>query len=338
MSTLQFLWFLIIGVLFTGFFFLDGFDFGVGMATKTLARNKRERDQVIQTIGPVWETNQVWLITAGGAMFASFPEWYASLFSGFYNFLLLVLVGLIIRGVSFKFRSSADNARERNIWEWTLCIGSFLSTFFLGMMFVDLVRGMPLDETKNVMNATFTDFVNIYAIVGGVAVTLISYLHGLNYLRLKTDGKIRKRANDQAKKLYPVLFVGLVAFAVLSFLETDFFKERMVSSLVILIAIVLFAVIAAYGTYKDKEGLSFISTGLIFAGVVAFLFNGLFPRVMIAQDPNFHLLIENASSTPYTLKVMTTVTAILLPIVLAYTAWTYKKFAKRVSVDVLDNY
>lgn len=338
MSTLQLLWFLIIGVLFTGFFFLEGFDFGVGMAMKTLARNKRERDQVINTIGPIWETNQVWLITAGGAMFASFPEWYASLFSGFYNILLLVLVGLIIRGVSFKFRSSADNARERNLWEWTLCIGSFLTAFFLGMMFVDLVRGMPLDASKNVMNPTFTDYVNIYSIVGGVAVTLISYLHGLNYLRLKTDGKIRERANAQAKKLYPVLFVGLVAFAVLSFLETDFFKERMVSSLIILVAIVLFAVMAAYGTYKDKEGFSFISTGLIFVGLVAFLFNGLFPRVMIAQESALHLLIENASSTPYTLKVMTIVTVCLLPIVLIYVGWTYKQFNKRVSIDVLDNY
>ncbi len=338
MSNLQLLWFFLSAVLFTGFFFLEGFDFGVGMAVKTLAKNKRERDQIIRTIEPVWETNQVWLITAGGAMFASFPEWYASLFSGFYIFLLLVLVGLIIRGVSFKFRSSAENAKERNIWEWTLCVGSFLATFFLGMMFIDLVRGMPLDETKNVMNATFGDYVNLYAIVGGVAVTLISYIHGLNYLRLKTDGKIRVRANEQLKKLYPVLFVGLVAFAVLSFLQTDFFTERMVSSLIILVLIVAFAAVAAYGTYKDKEGLSFISTGLVFAGVVAFLFNGLFPRVMVAQDAKYHLLIENASSTPYTLKVMTIVTLILLPIVLLYTAWSYKKFAKRVPIDVLDKY
>ena len=337
MTNLEFLWFLLSAVLFTGFFFLEGFDFGVGMAVKTLARNKRERDQVIHTIAPVWETNQVWLITAGGAMFASFPEWYASLFSGFYNFLLLVLVGLIIRGVSFKFRTMAESARERNVWEWTLCIGSFLAPFFLGMMFIDLVRGMPLDETKNVMNAGFTDYVNLFSIVGGVAVTLICYIHGLNYLRLKTEGKIRVRANEQLKKLYPVLFVGLVAFAVLAFIDTDFFEKKMISSLIILVLIVAFAAIAAYGTYKDKEGLSFISTGLIFAGIVAFLFNGLFPRVMIAQDPKFDLLIENASSTPYTLKVMTIVTFILLPIVLLYTGYAYKKFSKRVSVDVLDH-
>ena len=338
MSNLQLLWFLLSAVLFTGFFFLEGFDFGVGMSVKLLAKNKRERDQVIHTIEPVWETNQVWLITAGGAMFASFPEWYASLFSGFYNFLLLVLVGLIIRGVSFKFRASAENARERTVWEWTMCIGSGLATFFLGMMFVDLVRGMPLDASKNVMNASFTDYVNLYSIVGGVAVTLISYLHGLNYLRLKTDGKVRERANAQAKKLYPVLFAGLVAFAILSFIDTDFFKERMMSSLIILVLIVVFAAMAAYGSYKDKEGFSFISTGLVFAGVVAFLFNGLFPRVMVAKDAEFHLLIENASSTPYTLKVMTIVTLVLLPIVLLYTAWSYKKFSKRVSVDVLDRY
>lgn len=333
MSTLELVWFALIGILFTGFFFLEGFDFGVGIAVKTLARNKRERDQIIHTIGPVWETNQVWLITAGGAMFASFPEWYASLFSGFYLFLLFVLVGLIIRGVSFKFRSSSENAKERNVWEMTLFVGSILAPFFLGMMFVDLVRGMPLDATKNVMDASFGDYINLFAIVGGVAVTLLSYLHGLNYLRLKTDGKIRERALAQSKKLYPVLFVGLVAFAILAFLQTDFFEARFVSSLILLVLIVVFAVMGAYGSYKDKEGFSFISTGLVFAGIVAFLFNGLFPRVMVAKDAQYHLLIENASSTPYTLKVMTIVVIILLPIVLAYTSWSYAKFSKRVKID-----
>lgn len=175
MSNLQFLWFILIGVLFSGFFFLEGFDFGVGMATKLVARNKRERDQVIETIGPVWESNLVWLITAGGAMFASFPEWYASLFSGFYLILLFILVGLIIRGVSFKFRSSSENAKERNTWEWALFLGSVIVPFLFGMMFVDLVIGLPLDATKNVMNATFTDYINLFSIVGGVAVTLVSF-------------------------------------------------------------------------------------------------------------------------------------------------------------------
>lgn len=333
MSSLQLLWFVLIGILFSGFFFLDGFDFGVGMSVKTLARNKRERDQVMETIGPVWETNQVWLITAGGAMFASFPDWYATLFSGFYLMLLFILVGLIIRGVSFKFRASSESAKERNIWEWTLCIGSFMATFLFGMMFTDLVRGLPIDASKNVMNASFTDYVNLYSIIGGIAVTVISYLHGLNYLRLKTEGPVRERALAQSKKLYPVLFVGLVAFAILTFTETDFFTERFTSSLILLILIVLFAVVGAYGTYKNKEGLSFISTGLIFIGLVAFLFNGLFPRVMISNNPAYSMLIENSSSTPYTLKIMTILTAILLPIVLLYSGWSYKKFAKRVKID-----
>lgn len=334
MSNLQFLWFILIGVLFSGFFFLEGFDFGVGMATKLVARNKRERDQVIETIGPVWESNLVWLITAGGAMFASFPEWYASLFSGFYLILLFILVGLIIRGVSFKFRSVSENARERNTWEWALFLGSVMVPFLFGMMFVDLVMGLPMDASKNVMNASFTDYVNLFSIVGGVAVTLVSFLHGLNYLRLKTEGKVRERSLAIAKKLYPVLFAGLVVFAILAYLKTDFFTERFASSLVLLVLIVVFAALAAYGTYKDKEGLSFISTGLVFIGIVAFLFNGLFPRVMIAQDSQFSLLIENASSTPYTLKVMTIITVVLLPIVLLYVAWAYKQFAKRVKSDI----
>ncbi|WP_326717053.1 cytochrome d ubiquinol oxidase subunit II [Vagococcus jeotgali] len=333
MTGLEFLWFILVGILFIGFFFLDGFDFGVGMSVKLLARNKRERDQVIQTIGPVWETNQVWLITAGGAMFASFPDWYASLFSGFYLILLFILVGLIIRGVSFKFRSSSENAKERNLWEWTFLIGSLLAPFLFGMLFIDLVQGLPLDASKNVMHATFTDYVNLFAIIGGVAMTLISYLHGLNYLRLKTEGVIRERALASAKKLYPALFVGLILFAIFAFIKTDFFTERFTSSLILLILIVIFAVMAAYGTYKNKEVLSFISTGLIFAGIVAFLFNGLFPRVMIGQNPEYSMLIADSASTPYTLKVMTIVTCILLPIVLIYSGWSYKKFSKRVKID-----
>ena len=212
-------------------------------------------------------------------------------------------------------------------------LGSVIVPFLFGMMFVDLVMGLPMDASKNVMNASFTDYVNLFSIVGGVAVTLVSFLHGLNYLRLKTEGAVRERSLAIAKKLYPVLFVGLVVFAILAYLKTDFFTERFTSSLILLVLIVVFAALAAYGTYKDKEGLSFISTGLVFIGIVAFLFNGLFPRVMIAQDSQFSLLIENASSTPYTLKVMTIVTVVLLPIVLLYIAWAYKQFAKRVKID-----
>lgn len=333
MTTLELIWFILIGVLFSGFFFLEGFDFGVGMAVKLLARNKRERDQVIETIGPVWDGNEVWLITAGGAMFASFPEWYATLFSGFYIILLLILVGLILRGVSFEFRAHSHSARERNIWEWTMFIGSIMPPFLFGMMFIDVIQGMPIAADKNIMEAGFGDYVNLFSIVGGVAVTLICFLHGLNYIRLKTAGKIRERAHDYTRKLYPVLFVGLVVFAVLAYLKTDFFTEKPVTSFGLLAVIVILAIISAYGSHVNKELMSFLATGLMLVGIVVFIFNGLFPRVMIANDPSLHMLIENSANSAYTLKTMTIVTLCILPFVLAYQSWSYYVFSKRIHIN-----
>ncbi|AQP53699.1 cytochrome d ubiquinol oxidase subunit II [Vagococcus penaei] len=333
MTTLELIWFILIGVLFSGFFFLEGFDFGVGMAVKLLARNKRERDQVIETIGPVWDGNEVWLITAGGAMFASFPEWYATLFSGFYIILLLILVGLILRGVSFEFRAHSHSARERNIWEWTMFIGSIMPPFLFGMMFIDVIQGMPIAADKNIMEAGFGDYVNLFSIVGGVAVTLICFLHGLNYIRLKTAGKIRERAHDYTRKLYPVLFVGLVVFAVLAYLKTDFFTEKPVTSFGLLAVIVILAIISAYGSHVNKELMSFLATGLMLVGIVVFIFNGLFPRVMIANDPSLHMLIENSANSAYTLKTMTIVTVCILPFVLAYQSWSYYVFSKRIHIN-----
>ena len=194
MSSLQLFWFVLIGILFGGFFFLEGFDFGVGMSVQTLAFNEKEKDQAIATIGPVWDGNEVWLITAGGAMFASFPFWYASLFSGYYLILLLILVGLIIRGVSFEFRHHMPEDK-RWIWNWTLSIGSFIVPFFFGVLFTSLVKGMPIDANGD-MSARFTDYINPFSIVGGIAVVLLSYLHGMNYLSLKTTGPIRTRASS----------------------------------------------------------------------------------------------------------------------------------------------
>lgn len=336
MSALQLLWFILIAVLFIGFFFLEGFDFGVGMATRFLAKNKEERDVLVQSIGPVWDGNEVWLITAGGALFASFPEWYATLFSGYYILLFFILFALILRGVSFEFRHHMETERGKNIWEWAMFIGSIVPPFLFGMMFTSMVKGMPIAADKNIY-ASFSDYVNVFSIVGGVAVTLICFIHGLNYIRLKTDGPIRHRAAHFAKRLYPVLFVGLVAFAGLLFVYTDFFAKRPISTLIILVLIVGAAVVAAYGTLKDKELVSFIATGVILAGVVILLFNGLFPRVMVGSaDAARDLLIVDASSSPYTLKMMTIFSFILLPFVLGYQGWSYYVFSKRLKAGKIE--
>lgn len=330
MTTLQLIWFIIIGVLFAGFFFLEGFDYGVGMSVVTLAKDDDERDQVIASIGPVWDGNEVWLITAGGAMFASFPYWYSALFSGYYLVLFIILFGLIIRGVSFEFRERTA-ADKKHIWDWTLAIGSFIVPFMFGVMFISLVQGMPIDAHGNVW-AGFTDYINLFSIVGGVALTLLAYLHGLNYIGLKTEWPLRGRVKKYGEVLYPVLYVGLVAFAVLMYFQTDFFDRHLVATLSLLVVIVLLSVIAHVGVLKNKEGLAFTASGLTLVSLVALLFQGLFPRLMISStNSKFDLLIKNSSSSPYTMKIMTIVVCTMLPIVLLYIGWTYYIFRKRVS-------
>ena len=278
MSFLQLLWFVLIGVLFAGFFFLDGFDYGVGMAVETLAHNESERDQLVRTIGPVWDANEVWLITAGGAMFASFPYWYASLFSGYYLILMIILAGLIIRGVSFEFRKNSPMPQKR-IWDWALAIGSAVVPFFLGIMFVSMIHGMPIDANGN-FHAGFFDYFNWLSVVGGIALLLLTYLHGINYIALKTTGPVQERARNYAEFLYWILYAGEVVFAL--------------------------------------------------------IFIGLFPRVLISSiSPKYSILIQNASSTEYTLTVMTIATCCLLPFVLAYTIWAYWIFRKRIAMPAI---
>ena len=333
MSGLQLMWFVLIGVLFSGFFFLEGFDFGVGMSVQTLAHNEKEKDQIINTIGPVWDGNEVWLLTAGGAMFASFPYWYASLFSGYYLILFIILFGLIIRGVSFEFRHKVPE-KNKNFWNWTLSIGSFIVPFFFGLLFISLVQGMPIDADGN-MTATFTDYVNVFSVVGGVALTLLCYLHGLNYISLKTEGPVREHARNYAKLLYYVLYVGLVLFAVLMYFQTDFFAKNAVLTTVLFVAIVLLTIFANVSVFKEKELAAFLASGLTLVVLVVLLFTGLFPRVMISSlGSQFDILIKDASSTPYTLKLMTYISFTLLPFVLAYTAWAYYVFRRRVTLDV----
>lgn len=334
MSAFQFLWFLLIGVLFAGFFFLDGFDYGVGMAAKTIASNEAEQDQIIHSIGPVWDANEVWLITAGGAMFASFPYWYATLFSGYYLILLAILCGLIIRGVSFEFRAKG-NAKTKRVWTTLLAIASAWVPFFLGVMFISMIEGMPIDTDGN-MHATFFDYFNWFSVVGGVALTLLTYLHGLNYVALKTVGQVREVARNVAEALYYVLYVGLVVFALLLIFKTDFFSVHPLGTAITVVLIVVFAVLAHVAVFKGKEMLAFIASGLTMVSLVAMIFVGMFPRVMISSlSAKYSLLIQNASSTSYTLTVMTIATICLLPFVLAYTAWAYWLFRKRIEMPTV---
>lgn len=339
MSSLQLLWFILIGILFAGYFFLDGFDLGTGMAVKTLAYNEEERSQILNTIGPVWDGNEVWLITAGGAMFASFPYWYSTLFSGYYIILLFILAGLIIRGVSFEFRSKSPE-KYKNIWNWTMTIGSFMVPFLFGIMFMSMIKGMPITRNGNIMHASFFSYINWFSIIGGIALTLLCYLHGLNYIALKTKttDEIHYRALNYSRLLYWILYIGLVVFAIMLASYTTFFKLHPVSTWVCLTLIVIFTILGHVFTFYSKELWAFLCTGLSLISLVSLIFFGLFPRVMVADNPLNSLLIKNASSSPYTLKVMSITALIVLPFVIAYTVWTYYVFRKRISLkDVKQN-
>lgn len=325
------LWFILIAILFIGFMFLEGFDFGVGMGTRFLARNDLERRVLINTIGPFWDANEVWLLTAGGAMFAAFPHWYATLFSGYYLPFVILLLALIGRGVSFEFRGKVESAKWKNVWDWALFFGSILPPFLLGVLFSSLIKGLPIDGEMN-LNAGFFDIVNVYTVVGGIAFVLLSYLHGLMFITLKTTNSIRERARDAAFKMY--LWTGLVVvlFGVLTITNTNAFHDKGII-LYPIFGIIIALYLALFPLLRNKkEGYSFTVTGLILILTTAFFFITLFPNVMISSinDVN-NLTVYNASSGEYSLKIMTIVAVTLVPLVLGYTIWSYYIFRKRVS-------
>ncbi|BDR54140.1 cytochrome c oxidase assembly protein [Bombiscardovia apis] len=334
MSFLQVMWFGVIGLLFAGFLLFEGFDFGVGMATRFIARDGDERALFMRAIGPHWDGNEVWLITAGGAMFAAFPLWYASLFSGYYILLFLVLVALILRGTSFEFASHALTSKERNIWQWTNFIGSFFAPFFLGMLLTSFMQGVPMDDEGNAWVGFFGVF-NWLSVVGGIAVVFFCFLHGLHFLSLKLGPGDSRRMLNTTAKLYWIAYPALVVFVVLSMFMTDFYSARPVSTWLLTVVVLVATVCAHLSAIKHRGGFAFASSGITLMALIAWIFNGIFPRVMIADDPAKSLLIQDASASPYTLKVMTIVLCIFLPIMLAYFIWSYFIQRKRlVSGDV----
>jgi cytochrome bd ubiquinol oxidase subunit II len=329
--TLSELWFVLIAVVFIGFFFLEGFDFGVGMSTRFLARSQTERSILVNTIGPFWDANEVWLLTGGGAIFAAFPHWYATMFSGYYLPLFAVLLCLIGRGVSFEFRRKLNNSRWTNVWDWVIFWSSLLPPFLVGVLFTSMLKGMPIGNDMN-MSAGFADYINIYSLWGGITVTLLCLLHGLNFLTLKTEDEIRERSAKLAKRLTFVVLGALVVFVGLSWFMTDIFEVRMIPELVLVGLIVVVYALTPYFIAKKQEGLAFTMTGLGLAFTVSAIFAGLFPRVMISSiNKAFNLTVYNAASGDYSLKIMTIVVVTTLPFVLAYTVWSYYVFRKRVS-------
>jgi cytochrome d ubiquinol oxidase subunit II len=320
-------WFILIAVLWIGYFCLEGFDFGVGMLLPVMARDDRERRLMINTIGPVWDGNEVWLLTAGGATFAAFPEWYATLFSGFYLPLLLILLALIVRGLAFEYRHQRPEAAWHSWWDRAIIVGSYVPAVLWGVAFANIVRGVPIDETKDFTGTIFT-LLNPFGLLGGVVTLLLFLTHGAMFLALKTDGDIRLRARALSVKVGLAAAGAAVVFLVWAQVLTGGAGSGV---LFVLASLALVGGIAA--AYVGREGWGFIGTFVCIALAVAGLFAALFPDVMPSTTSDaFSLTTTNASATAYTLKVMTIVAAIFTPIVLCYQAWTYWIFRKRISV------
>ena len=319
-------WFVLIAVLWIGYFCLEGFDFGVGMLLPGLARDDRERRIMINTIGPVWDGNEVWVLTAGGATFAAFPEWYATLFSGFYLPLLLILLALIVRGLAFEYRHQRPEAAWHSWWDRAIIVGSYVPAFLWGVAFANIVRGVPIDADKEFTGTLFT-LLNPFGLLGGVVTLLLFLTHGAMFLALKTDGDIRHRARAVAVRSGLAAAVAAVVFLIWA---QTLSGNAGSAVLFVLAALALVGGIAT--AYAAREGWAFIGTFACIALAVAGLFVALFPDVMPSTtDAAFSLTTENASATDYTLKVMTIVAAIFTPIVLGYQAWTYWIFRKRIS-------
>jgi cytochrome d ubiquinol oxidase subunit II len=325
------LWFVLVTVLFVGFFFFEGFDFGVGILLPFLGKDDKSRRVIINTIGPHWDGNEVWLLTAGGAIFAAFPNWYATMFSGFYIALFLLVASLIVRAVSFEYRSKSDDPQWRNIWDWGIFFGSFISALLWGVALANLVRGVPIDETMTYTGSFFT-LLNPYALVGGLATLSMFTLHGAIFLTLKTTDNMLEDARATAKKLWLPTTALLILFIAYSYIETDMFSTLGITTISVPV-IALLTILSVGSLLKaKKEGWAFAMTGVTIAFSTIVVFSGLFPRVMVSStNPEWSLTIYNASSSPYTLQVMSIVAAIFVPIVLVYQVWSYWVFKKRIS-------
>ncbi|UAJ81326.1 cytochrome d ubiquinol oxidase subunit II [Leifsonia sp. ZF2019] len=320
------LWFGIVAFFFVGYFVLDGFDFGVGMALPFLGKDDVDRRVMINTIGPVWDLNETWVIVGGAALFAAFPEWYATLFSGFYLALLLILIALILRGVSFEYRHQRPGARWKKWFDGMIVVGSALPAFLWGCAFANIVQGVALDAGHNYTGTLF-DLLNGYGLLGGLTTLLLFFTHGVVFISLKTDGDIRERARALAVRSGAVTIVVAAAFL----LWTGIAHFSVV--FLVLAALAAVALIASWvANLRGAEGWSFALMAATIAFAVISLFAALFPNVMPSSpNPENSLTIANASSTTATLTVMTWVAAIFLPLILLYQGFTYWVFRKRVT-------
>jgi cytochrome bd ubiquinol oxidase subunit II len=328
--TLPILWFCLIGVLWAGYFVLEGFDFGVGALLPWLARDREERQDLLETIGPVWDGNEVWLVVAGAATFAAFPAWYGTMFSGFYLALLLILVLLILRVVSFEWATRGRSTRWQSGWQWANTVGSVGAPFVWGVALSNLLNGVPLDAQHD-FAGNVLDLFRPYTLLGGLATVLLFMLHGATFLCLRTEGEMAARARAAVRRLaWPVAVIvcGFLGWTVAVAIDRN--ARGVLGPLVP--AVIGGAAVAAVAVLRARGARAFALTAVAALALIGTIFTGLYPRVLVSH-PDFakSLTIANAATSHYALAVMTVVAAIFTPLVLLYQGWTYHVFRARVS-------
>ncbi|GAC1399796.1 MAG: cytochrome d ubiquinol oxidase subunit II [Ktedonobacteraceae bacterium] len=337
---LQILWFILIGVLLTGFFFLEGFDYGVGMLLPFLGKNDTERRMILNSIGPFWDANEVWLIAAGGSLFAAFPTWYATMLSGFYPEMFLILFALILRGAAFEFRSQHESSGWRNFWDWMIFLGSLLPGFFWGVVIGNLMHGVPINAQGDYIGTFLTPF-NPFAVLIGLAFDIFFVLHGAVFLSLRETGVLVKRAQRVVPFIWGVnlLFIALVV--VTGFTATNVFREALLNPRVVPLDYVILASLVAllWLNARGRSGGAFAMSFVVILCSATLVVLCLFPNVMISSlNPAWSLTIRNASTNPYSLTVISWIGLTIIPFVMLYQAWNYWVFRKRIEPHAIGHY
>jgi cytochrome bd ubiquinol oxidase subunit II len=321
------IWFVIISVLWVGFFVLEGFDFGVGMLHRFIGGSELGRRVVINTIGPWWDGNEVWLIVAGASMFAAFPQWYATMFSALYLALVLLLMALFARGVSFEYRGKGESQRWRNGWSWALTIGSLLIPLLVGVALGDLLHGLPIDS-KHEFTGNFFSLLTGYGLMTGVTMVVLCLLHGATFLALKTTDEIRDRAHAAGRRIGVVAIVVNLAWCVWTLVVIGGGTVPQPTQIFGVIAVIFAAALSS----TEQDGWAFVSSGFAIAAAIGQIFIALYPNVMVSStNHSYNLTVNNAAAGHYGLVVMTVVAVLFFPIVLLYQGWSFHVFRRRVS-------
>jgi cytochrome d ubiquinol oxidase subunit II len=330
---LETIWFLLWGVLWAIYFILDGYDLGIGTLLPVLGKSDTDRRIMLNSMGPFWDGNEVWLITAGGVTFAAFPKAYAVMFSGLYTPLMLLLFALIIRGVSLEFRHQVESAAWRKVWDWGATIGSFLPALLLGVAFANIFMGLPLDE-NGIFQGNLLTLLNPYGLAGGVLFVLLFAMHGALWLAIKSEGDLQQRAAGLARKLWPVLLVLIGAFVVLTAIFTNLLGNYLTNPLLLALLVVPVLALLLLRQQIGREDWWYawgLSAAMI-AGLTLFGVVGLYPALLPSSiNPEYSITIANAASSTLTLSIMLGVALVFVPIVAAYQFWLYRTFSHKVT-------